>query len=89
MVLSCSLLSLILADGNAQSALSQISAEKEQWTLERTVPVDAQRPQLVLSLKWRMVSEQTAAAIMRFVSLKVLDDNPQLLDAICHRTGHE
>jgi proteasome component ECM29 len=83
MALSCSILSLILGDGNAQSALSQITVEKEQLTLGRTVPVEAvQRPQLVLSLKRRMASELTAAASMTFVSQKVLNDNPQLLDAV-------
>jgi proteasome component ECM29 len=82
MALSCSLLSLIIGDSNTQSALSQIPAEKEQLTLGRTVPVDAQRPQLVLSLKRRMASEETAAAVMSFISQKVLDDNPQLLDAV-------
>ena len=76
--LSCSLLALILGDGNAEAALSQIT---QNVRLGATIPTDAQRPQLVLSLKRRMASDQTSAAIMAFVANKVLDDNPQLLQA--------
>lgn len=82
MALSCSLLSLILGDGNAQSVLSQVPTEKLSLTLGRTIPVDAQRTQIVLSLKRRAASEQTAAAGMSFIATKVLDDNPWLLDAV-------
>ena len=82
MALSCSLLSLILGDGNAQSVLSLGPTEKLSLTLGMIIPVDAQRPQIVLSLKRRAASEQTAAADMSFISSKVLDDNPLLLDAV-------
>jgi hypothetical protein len=82
MALTCSLLSLILGAGNAQSVLLLVSTENSSLTLGRTIPVDVQRPQLVLSLKRRAVSEQTAAADMSFISTNVLDDNPRLLDAV-------
>ena len=80
-LLSC-LLALVLGNGNAQAALSQIPTIQKQQ-LGTSIPSDnAQHSQLVLSLKSRMASKQTCSAVMAFVSNKVLDDNPQLLDAV-------
>ena len=86
--LSCTLLSLILGDSIAQSALQQIDGihEIESLSLGQntdTVMNDASQ-QTILSLKRRMTSNQTAAAIMSFVS-KVLDENPLLLDHVGER----
>ena len=87
--LSCTLLSLILGDSIAESALTQMdggfsemeSLSLRQGTSDSNVMHDISQ-QTILSTKRRMASNQTAAAIMSFVS-KVLDENPSWL----HRVG--
>jgi len=89
LALSCTLFSLVLGDGIAESALSQIeTVEMDTLSLGSTstpTTTAAQQEyssQVILSLKRRMASDQTAAAIMSFVSNKVLEDNPQLLETV-------
>jgi proteasome component ECM29 len=82
--LSCTLLSLILGDSIAERALTQMdggfsemeSLSLRQGTLDNAMHDISQ--QTLLSTKRRMASNQTAAAIMSFVS-KVLDENPSWL----------
>ena len=85
MALSCTLLSLVLGESNAESALLQIDGvNSDSLCLGRCTPLNASQQyssQVILSLKRRMVSDQTAAAIMSFVS-KILEENPQLLDTV-------
>lgn len=80
--LSCTLLSLITGDSNAEAALSQIDGLNVATLSLGSIstPNASASSQAILSFKRRMASDQTAAAIMNFVSQKVLNDNPLLLD---------
>ena len=87
--LSCTLLSLILGDSNAESALSQVEGlNSEMLRLGQTATATNDdvtfeySTQLILSTKRRMASDQTAAAILSFLSTKVLDDNPHFLETL-------
>jgi proteasome component ECM29 len=78
--LTCALLSLPLGSTNAESTLHKIPAIA---TLGMTTPpirqVQSAQQQLILSLKRRLASDKTSAAVLSFVA-KILDESPHFLD---------
>jgi proteasome component ECM29 len=78
--LACGLLSLALGQTNAESAMMKLSTKTTSAWLG-LAPDDASSSdssQLMLSLKRRSILESTAATIIKYVTDKILEENPHV-----------